>query len=99
MPASSKKTSSAKASSAKTSAEASTKAPVKKSSKVSADAKIVLVAEQPRRKGTKAYKLYAEMAKFVGRRKVAVEEVFENTHYRPIDLKWDVAHGFVKLGR
>jgi hypothetical protein len=61
--------------------------------------KIVFVAEQPRRKGTKAYKLYAEMAKYVGKKKVDIDEVLEKTHYRRIDLNWDVARGYVKLGR
>lgn len=59
--------------------------------------KIVAVAAQPRRKGTKAYKFYAEMAKFVGRRKVDVETVLAETNYRRVDLNWDVARGFVKV--
>lgn len=68
-----------------------------KTQPVKDDKKIVFVAEQPRREGTKAFKLYAEMKKFVGKRKVPVSEVFENTNYRRVDLNWDVKRGYVKV--
>jgi hypothetical protein len=59
--------------------------------------RITFVAPQPRREGTKAFKLYAAMAKFVGKKKVDVATLLSETDYRRIDLNWDVAHGFVKV--
>lgn len=87
----SSKTSARKASTKK--AAAASRAPV-----VAAGKKIVFVAPQPRREGTKAFKLYAAMAKFVGKKKVEVETVLAETPYRRVDLNWDVKHGFVKVG-
>jgi hypothetical protein len=57
-----------------------------------------VVPENPRRKGTKAAKLFDEMAAYVkAHRNVKVSDLIAATGYRVQDLKWDIAHEFITV--
>jgi hypothetical protein len=59
--------------------------------------KIVFVAPQPRRDGTKAAKNYAEMSRWVSRKKGTVDQLLSETSYRAEDYNWDLRHGNIKV--
>jgi hypothetical protein len=55
-----------------------------------------VVAENPRRKGTKAAKLFDAMAAYVrGHRNVKVSDLIAATDYRIQDFNWDLKRGHV----
>jgi hypothetical protein len=55
-----------------------------------------VAAENPRRKGTKAAKLFDTMAAYVrGRRNVKVSDLIAATDYRVQDFNWDLKRGHV----
>lgn len=58
-------------------------------------ARVKIVAkENPRNKGTRAYKVFEALKKHA---KLPVKTIFEKTDYQRRDLDWDVEHGYVKL--
>lgn len=72
----------------------------KKSAKPTASARdsklIVVVKPDARLPGTQAHKRFAEMAKLPANQRT-VANARDKADYRPVDLRWDLERGFVRL--